>query len=232
MGERKRHRKTVTDQGLLVSQSFSLRRIGSHRHDRTEPKINTHSLTPVLQHMKHIHSPTLLPVYSVTHTTPAQSARYTRCLTLMLQYPQHTLARKMLRRVILQLDTLEHTIHKLAKRRPTCNTLHQQHFWRRREHKHIPNMQIFTTLSKHYHGIHSFYRATIFHRATIFQIFSYARVWDKDFKLFYKDCTHKEQYFKVKRLVRYFHEMLMFYYFFKTFPGPKITILELLFCFT
>lgn len=124
----------------------------------------------------------------------------------MLQYPQHTLARKMLRRVILQLDTLEHTIHKLAKRRPTCNTLHQQHFWRRRERKHIPNMQIFTTLSKHYHGIHSFYRATIF------QIFS---------KLFYKDCTHKEQYFKVKRLVRYFHEMLMFYYFSKHFQDLK-----------
>lgn len=145
----------MTDQGLLVSQSFPLRRIGSHRHARTEPKINTHSLTPVLQHMKHIHSPTLTRLFSYTHH-PAQSARYTRCLTLMLQYPQHTLARKMLRRVILQLDILEHTIHKLAKRRPTCNALHQQHFWRRRERKHIPNMQISTTLSKHYLGIHSF----------------------------------------------------------------------------
>lgn len=51
--KRKRNRKTVTDQGLLVSQSFPLRRIGSHRHARTEPKINKQSHSCVTAYETH-----------------------------------------------------------------------------------------------------------------------------------------------------------------------------------
>ncbi len=127
--EKEAQKKTVTDQGLLVISElfFATHRQPSTRSHWAKNK-HTQSHSCVTAYETHTLTDSY-PFIQLHTPTPAQSARYTRCLTLMLQYPQtHTLREKCLRRVILQLDTLEPHIHQLAKRRPppTCNTLHQQ----------------------------------------------------------------------------------------------------------
>lgn len=78
----------MTDQGLLVSQSFSLRRIGSHRHDRTEPKINTQSHSCVTAYETH----TLTDSYPFIqlHTPPLLKARDTHAVSLLCYSTRNT----------------------------------------------------------------------------------------------------------------------------------------------